>query len=879
MENKKKPPPKIPQRLFRRLFPPDDKAFLCGDLEEIYHKLREEQGEPKARIWYWRQCLQSIPRILARVLTWRLILVSNFLKVALRNFKRKKVYSLVNIAGFAVGMSVVLAIFLFIRHERGFDGFHRNADRIYRLNTRIVMSGNESVDAVAAPAVAPALRDECPEIERATRLFKNFQPLTIRAEGKSFSEKDFFYVDTEFFDVFSFTLIEGDPATVFSTPQSLVLTESTARKYFSSGEALGKILTVSEGPEKQDFIVRGIAADVPGNSHFSFDFLARFSEHELSRVDNWFLRACRTYVLLHEGTSPESLEARFPALIEKGAASAFQGQRTYQDWISEGNSFDIFLQPLKDIHLLSRGIGAQIQANGNIAYVNLFGFIGLFVLMIAVFNYVNMATAHSINRGHEVGVRKIIGSTRSLLVRQFLLESILTSLISFSLAVCLVLLALPSLRALIERDIQAASLLNWPLLPGLILLAVLIGALAGAYPAFILSSYNPARMLRRQHETGQRAGIRRNLVIFQFTLSILMAVITVTVHSQMRYVRAKDLGFEKENLLALPTSPEILKHFDSFKAGLEKDPDILSVSLSAYIPGRPIPAEDFGAVEGSPGIRVNLSLIAGGEDFADTLGLEILEGRFHQQGLPDTASHIVINQSAARKMNEMFGWETPLDKAVTTGRETFTVIGIVRDFHFDSLHSAIQPLALIRLPPRRGPFVAVRIRPSRYAAARSTLKETWENYTPQQTFIPVSFTNETEQLYRSEQRTAKMMSLFSLLAILLGCLGLMGLAAFSSAQRSREIGIRKVFGAREGRLVLMLVFQHTRWILASNIVAWPIAYIVIRKWLENFAFRTEIHPLLFGFTGGMVFVLACLTVFMISLRAASTDPGKILKYE
>jgi len=353
----------------------------------------------------------------------------------------------------------------------------------------------------------------------------------------------------------------------------------------------------------------------------------------------------------------------------------------------------------------------------------------------------------------------------------------------------------------------------------------------------------------------------------------------VTVHSQMQYVRSKDLGFDKNNLLALSTSPAVLKRFDAFKTELKLSPAVQNVSLSGYIPGRPIPGEDFGAVDGSSENKVGLALIAGDEEFAATLGLQIIQGQFFTEGLQNTHAQLVINQAAARKMNKMFGWDSVLGKMVTAYREVYSIIGVLRDFHFDSLHKEIVPLALLRLAPQTGPYLTVRTIPGGHSAARAWLERTWQDFAPEQPYLPASFASETDRLYRSEQRTAKMMSLFACLSIAIGCLGLFGLAAFTTEQRSKEIGIRKVLGAAEGKLAGMLIYQHIRWVLAANIIAWPTAYIIINKWLANFAFRTEIKPLLFLASGGIVFLLACLTVFAISIKAATADPVKILKYE
>lgn len=872
-------PPKLAHWILTKLLPAAEKDFLCGDFEEIYTSLLEEQGQAAAKRWYRRQCIRSLPRIAFFLLQWRILMLQNFLKVAVRNLNRQKGYAFINNVGLTLGIAVVLVIFLFIQYEQNYDRFHTHSERIYRLNTRIIFGNREAVDAVAAPAVAPVLKAECPEIEKATRFFKAHNPYTIRAGENSFSEKKFFYVDPEFFEVFSFPFIKGDPKTALSQPHSVVLTQTTAKKYFPEEDAVGKTLTINDGQTDIDYLISGVVADVPNNSHFTFDFLAGFADHELSQVNNWFLRACRTYVLLHSEASPTDLEAKFPPLIERGAATTFGGEQNFKNWLAEGNRFEIFLQPIVDIHLHSQGIGAQIEPNGNIAYVTLFSFIGLFILIIAIFNFVNLATARSAKRANEVGVRKVLGSSRSLLIRQFLTESILISLIGFILALGLVILCTPALSILINRKIKTSILLGWPVLPGLVFSMVAIGILAGIYPALRLAAFKPVQVLRGRFDTLHRKRLRSGLVIFQFALSILMIIVTLIVNRQLHYVGTKSLGFDKDKILALPSSPAIINHIDAFMAEINKNTIIQNASLAGYMPGRPLIGEDF-SPEGIPAEnKIGLNLMAGDENFKETLGLNLIQGRFFSQEFTSDESSLVINETAAKKMNELFGWYSPLNKVITTGRETYTIIGIIADFHFESLHRQIQPMAIVKLPSHMGPFLTFRIDSQRYSVATADLERTWKKFAPEQPFELISFGAETEKLYVSEQRTAKMMSLFSILAVALGCLGLFGLAAFIAEQKTKEIGIRKVFGASEGSLVFMLLKPLSIWVLLANVIAWPLAFYIVQRWLENFAYRTNIAPIVFVASGAIVLVLACLTVAGQALRAAVANPVDALKYE
>ena len=879
--------PKIARWLLTSFSPAADRTFLAGDFEEIYLALVAEKGRKAARRWFRFQCLHSLPRIAGHAIAWRCVMFMNFLKVAIRNLKRQWLVSTINIVGLAVGFAAVLLILLFIRSELAYDAFHANARRIYRLNTHLAFSGRDVRQAVVGPAVAPALRSACPEIEAAARLFIERDPLTVRtvdgaadgAADRMFTEKRFFYTELEFFDVFTFPLVAGDRRTVLSQPRSLVLTRSMARKYFPREDPVGKTLTVSNRQESVDYIVRGIAADVPAESHFHFDFLAPFADHELSRVDNWFLQAGRAYVLLREDASPAALEAKFPPLVEAGARANFGSVENFRSWQAEGNAFEIFLQPLLDIHLRSEGLGAQIEPNGDIAEVWIFGAIACVILLAAVFNFINLTTSRSLQRAHEVGVRKTLGSTRSLLVRQFLTESLLVSFAALGLSVIPVWLLVPGLNALTGRSLSAAGLFSWPTLPAVVLGVGLVGLAAGAYPAFCLASFQPSRVLRGRVDPSRRSRLRSGLVVFQFALSILLFVATFVVAGQLRYMRTKDLGFDKDRLLAVAASPALSSRFEAFKAELLKSPGIASVARSAYLPGRPMIGEDYADAQGDQETRINLTLIAGDEEFLTTLGLRLAAGRFFGGAGTADENAFVVNAEAAKRFASAFGWSDPVGKSITNGRETRTIIGVLEDFHYHSLHRTIEPLAISLLPPVEAPFVVVRTAPEDRDRSLLGLKRAWEAFAAGQPFEPLFFDDETDKLYQSEKRTASLLASFSAFAVFLGCLGLFGLASSTAERRTKEIGVRKVFGASEGGLVAMLLRQSGQWVLAANLVAWPVAFFVVDRWLRNFAYRTGLGPWPFLAAGALVFALASLAAGGQALRAASANPVDALKYE
>ena len=872
-------PPRLVRWLLSSCSPAADRLFLEGDFEEIYHALVAEKGRQAARRWFRLQCLHSLPQIAGHAIAWRFVMLKNFLKIAIRNLRRQWLTSTINIVGLSVGFAVVLLIVLFVRSELAYDAFHAGASRIYRLNTHLAFSGRDVRQAVVAPAVAPALRGACPEIQAAARLFIEMNPLTVSAGDRKFTEKRFFYTEPEFFDVFSFPLVAGDRRTVLSEPYSLVLTQSTARKYFPRQDPIGKVLTVSNGRKAADYTIRGIAADVPAESHFHFDFLAPFSDHELSRVDNWFLQAGRAYVLLREGASPAALEAKFPPLVEAGSRSNFGSVENFRNWKAEGNVFEIFLQPLLDIHLRSEGLDAQIEPNGDIAEVWIFGAIAFVVLLAAVFNFINLTTSRSLQRANEVGVRKTLGSTRSLLVRQFLTESILVSYAALGLSFVPLLLFIPGLNAMIGLSLSIDGLFLWPILPSIVCGVGLVGLAAGAYPAFCLASFRPSRVLRGRIDPTRRSRLRSSLVVFQFSLSILLFIVTFVVAGQLRFVRTKDLGFDKDRLLAVAAPPALSGRFEAFKAEVLKAPGILAVARSAYLPGRFLPAEDYADAQGSGDTRINLALMAGDEEFMNALGLRLATGRFFSPGRTADSDAFVLNEEAARRLSSAFGWTDPVAKSITNGRETQTIIGVLKDFHYQSLHRTIHPLAISLLPPGQGPFVVVRTKPGNREDVVLSLRRAWEAFVPNQPFEAFFFADETEKLYQSEKRTALLLVAFSVFAIFLGCLGLFGLASFTAERRTKEIGVRKVFGASEGKLVVMLLRQSGQWVLAANLIAWPVAFFVVKGWLQNFAYRTDLGPWPFLAAGVLVFILACLAVGGKAFQAASANPVNALKYE
>jgi len=873
-------PPKMARRILQKILPESDNHFLCGDFDEIYNDIFTEKGPMAARLWYCYQLVQSLPRIVAHSISWRIVMFMNFLKITLRNLKRHKGYSFINITGLAIGMTFVLAIMIFIRHELSYDRHHEKASQIYRVNTILGSRDNENKIAAASPAVAEALVNECPEILQATRIFKTLTVHTVKNRDKSFFEERFYYADPTVFEVFTFPLLKGDFQTALAQPHSIILTYETAKKYFPREDPIGKTLIVNDGEGDVAYLVKGIAADNPENSHFHFDFLASFADQEISRVKNWFLIATHTYILLQENYHPSGLEAKLPELIHKYASPLFGERFTFDDWLSEGNKFEMFLQPLLDIHLHSRNIRAQLETNGNIVHVTIFSLIAFFILLIACVNFMNLTTARSSIRANEIGVRKVLGSTRLLLVRQFLVESVLLSLFALVLALFFLYFSLPFLNNLLGRQMQVTALINWHVLPVLIAFALFTGLLAGSYPAFFLSAFHPVRILKGQFEaTKRKSRLRYGLVVFQFSLSVILFIGTAVISGQLEYIQTREMGFDKEHVVTLRTTAGTLDRQDSLKQELLQYPDLLSVSLSSSLPGKQTFEETLRPSGTDSGSGIVLTLLESDSDFAEVLGLELISGRFFQREFSSVSPSIVINESASQRLCAAYCWKDPLGKQVTTGRQIFTIVGVLEDFHFHSLHTKIGPLGILPLPKGQGQYMSIRIRPENIPQTMSFIKDKWITFAPDQPIQYSFLDDDFERLYNPEKRTRRLLAVFALLSVFIGCLGLFGLASYSVEQRTKEIGIRKILGASVTNIAMMLLRQFSVWVLLANIVAWPVAFYVMNLWLQNFAYRTEINLFMFIGSGLLVFGIANLAVSYQAIKCAVAHPADSLRYE
>lgn len=798
----------------------------------------------------------------------------NYLKIAVRSLSRYKVYSFINLAGLAIGMTCCFLILLYVRKELSYDRFHEKADRIYRLAWL-----DEHPQTRTPHPMAQAMAQDFPEVENAVSLSPLWgagltrRTFSMRHGDRRFDEQNVLSVDTTFFKIFSFPFLKGDPATALQQPFAIVITERTAQKYFGNEEALGKVLRLDN---EVDLKVTGVVQNVPAASHFHFDFLVSYvllKTREAGSYYTWADFGHYNYLLLAPGADPEALAAKIPMWLEKYLDLP---QEALAELRAGRDRFE--LQPLTDIHLRSH-LAWELEPNSDIATVYLFTAIAVFILLIAGINFMNLATARSATRAKEVGVRKVLGAGRAQLVGQFLGEALLLSVAALALAIALVELLLPVFNALSGADL-AMNYSGQPLFFfGMLAVALGTGIFAGSYPAFFLSAYQPARVLKGETAAGVRsARLRRLLVIVQFALSIALIAGTAIVSSQLNFLRTQKLGFDKEQILVLRLKHQPMREqYENVKTELLRKPEVLRASAVSNVPGgrfngNPIQWRPEQGERGVMQARVD-------HDFFATLDIPMAAGRaFQREMATDADSAFILNEAAAR----LFDWDAAVGQRLTWFDDDNTrsgrVIGVARDFHFQSLHTRIQPL-LLCLGQRAFNYMLVKIAPSDVPGTLAHCQAVWKKFDPEFDFEYSFLDDDFEQLYRAEERIQALFGYFTLLAIFIACLGLFGLASFTIQQRTKEIGVRKVLGASVASVVGMLMKDFTRLVLLANLFAWPIAYLSMNLWLRDFAYRAPLSPWTFVLAGTLALLVALLTVSFQALKAALSNPAEALRYE
>ena len=799
-------------------------------------------------------------------------MLKNYLKVALRSLLKHRVYSFINILGLAVGIAASVLIALYIFDELSYDRFHVNADRTYRVVADWSNKGDSRIHQLGTPSIlARTIRGMYPQVESLVQISGPLGDVVIEYKEAAFKETDVFAAEPSFFKVFTFPLFKGDPETALRDPNSIVVTESLAARCFGEEDPLEKTVEIQAGGRQSLYRVTGVARDVPRNSHFRFEMLVSLVTLYPEESPGWTNNNFITYLLLREGVTQELMEEKL-AEIDR---VYYEGGRPHMPWVWT-------LEPIKSIHLHSDLVTGG-QPNGSIAYVKLFTVVALLVLLIAGINFVNLATARSARRAREVGIRKIVGSLKRQLVVQFLGESILLSLIALLLAVGLIQAALPFYRSMTGRILGLPYFSSPFVVPGLVCLALVVGLLAGLYPAFFLSSFKHTDVLKGSPLAGkgQRSLVLRSgLVVFQFVMSILLIIGSLVIFRQLNYIKNQRLGFDKDHVVVIHNAENLFTQYDAYMERLKRHSGITGVSAVRSIPGLGTPNWGIG-VEGVTEERpLNMNFLACDYDFAEVLNIRMAEGRFFSREYPSDVDAVVINKKAA----EYFGIPEPVGKKLRIWwtKKDLTIIGVMDNIHFESLHRDVRSMGYIlpeAIDSTRRPFLLVKVNSPTTYEVLAFIRETWDSFSPG---LPLEFSfmdDRINSLYQNDNRAGRIVTLFSFLAIFVSCLGLFGLAAFVTEQRTKEIGVRKVLGARLPQIVWLLTGQFVKWVIIANLIAWPVGYWVMNRWLQGFAFRTGLSVVIFLVSGLAALGIAVIAVSSQVIKAALSDPAQSLKYE
>ncbi len=773
-------------------------------------------------------------------------MIKNYLKIAFRVIKKHKGYSFINIAGLAVGMACCVLILLWVQDELSYDTFHQNYREIYRT----VLNVEDQWYSSSPWALAPILESEYPEVIAATRY--RYNTLLVTYGDRSFNEQVAF-VDPDFFEIFTFLIIQGDSTNPFPTLYSAVITERTAAKYFGREDPIGKALTIND---RFKFSVTGIIENVPSNSSLELDIIAPVKIFGEETLNSWALES-GSFLLLQKNASPDALGEKIAGITMERDKRTDMTVTTY-------------IRPLSRMHLHSLGGG------GNIIYIYIFSTIAIFVLLIACINFMNLATARGSTRAKEVGMRKVVGAQRNHVIKQFFGESLLLSFIALIFAIGLVLLFLPGFNNLAQKSLRLDLGGNLPILFGLIGITLFTGMISGSYPAFFLSAFHPVKVIKGSY-SGKSAKplLRKSLVVIQFTIAIVLIIGTLVMVRQLDYIRNKELGFNRQQVISLPMNPGLREAYESFKNELLQHSAVVSVTSAT---SRPTQVGNINPVywEGrGPEQYETMNFIACDYDYIKTFEMEIVQGRDFSRDFPTDLQNYIVNEEAVKFM----GLKDPVGKLFSIWQNKGQIIGVVKNFHSRSLHNEIVPVC-ITLNQEWGPnYVFVRLKPANISQALNEVEEIWKKSSPHFPFAYQFLDEVFEEQYRTDQRTGAIFKYFAILAVFISCLGILGLAAFTAEQRTKEIGIRKILGASVSGIVSLVSREFIILLALANAIAWPAAYFLSRRLLDSYAYRTGITVWIFVTAGALALAVALFTVSFQALKAARTDPAKALRYE
>ena len=792
---------------------------------------------------------------------WIPSLASNYFKTTVRKLKRHKGYSAINIAGLAIGMAICLLILLWVRDELSYDRFHANSRHIFRITSENHTGGRIDASAGSPAPIGPTLKEIFPEIRRYTRVQSGWTGWFLHYGDINFMEERLAAVDPSFFEVFPFPFIKGDPKTALLERHSIVLTKTLAAKCFGDEEPLGKTMQISDS----DMTVTGVIEDPPHNSHLQFDYAfpaVNMTDWRSSRLDSWKYDQFATYILVHENTRISELGKKILDIVK--------------NYDSEAN-LKLFLQPLKDIHLHSAGMNSWMVVYpnpGNIDYVRIFSVIAACILLLACINFMNLSTARAGTRVREVGMRKVSGADRSDLIQQFFGESLVLAFLSLILAVLLAEFLLPAFNLLSGKSLSLDLTAGPEIILGLLAVALVTGIVSGSYPALFLSSFQPVKVLRPsvRYDTGRGGALRKVLVVSQFTFTVVLIIGTVVIHSQLRFIQNKDLGYDKDNIMTFASYGQYDENYPASRGELLQNPNILNV-CRAFPPGPGHDGNTEVTWEGKdPAVEVMFFNEAVDYDYLDTFGMSMAEGRFFSPKFPTDTENYIINETAVKAM----GLDNPLGKKLTYREASGTIIGVIKDYHGGSLHRKIEPKVITYSPG--GFFVCVKYRGAENKVI-GFLKEKWDKFVPGCPFQYRFLDESIAAQYETEHHIGRIFQYFSGLAVLIACLGLFGLASFSAERRTKEIGIRKILGASASGIIFSFSKEFAKWVLLANLIAWPAAYWIMFAWLQRFAYRIDLDIKIFMLSAAASLAIAVITVSYQSLRTALANPVDSLRYE
>ena len=807
-------------------------------------------------------------------------MLKNYLKTAFRNLVKNKFYTLINIIGLAVGIATCLLILLYVMDELSFDHYNTNASRIYRVNNEIKF-GDNHIDLAVAPALlGTTMVKEFPQVEQYTRI-QWHNGLLIKKGNENLREYRVAYGDSTLFDVFTLPMLSGDPKNALREPHSLVITEKIAKKYFDGIDVVGKEMIINDSV---NYKITGVIKDIPPQSHFNFDIFVATIENPFSRDDNWLSENWNTYILIKKNTDLNKLNSDLNKMMDRYAGPELQGatNMTLDQLKKSGGYIRASLTPLTDIHLNSNKT-AELDGNGNIQFVYIFSAIALFILLIACVNFMNLSTARSFNRAKEVGVRKVLGSLKRNLIQQFLTESVLISFIALIIAVVIAWSLMPYFNQLAGKTITVNTIFEPRMLLSLVVLMLIVGLLAGSYPAFFLSAFQPIAVLKGRLTSGfKKSWLRNALVVFQFVITIILIIGTIVIYNQLNYIRQKDVGYNRNQVLVINGTNVLGDKSATFKNELLQISGVQSATLSGYLPTDYNRSNDafFTSPALDPKSAISMQIWNVDENYIPTLGMKLIDGRNFSLQYPTDSTGIIVNEAAAKFLNV----KNVLNKNLYSIADfkskrlnEYHIVGVVRNFNFSSLRDMITPLALHF--GKNNDNISVRVNATNIPVVIAGIKSSWKVLASGQPFDYNFMDDQFNRQYTSEQQVGRISITFAILAIMIACLGLFGLVTYAAEQRTKEIGIRKVLGANVPIIVTMIIRDFLKLVIIASVISFPIAWWGMNKWLQNFAYRVEISWWIFLIAALFAIVVTLATISFQAIKAAIANPVRSLRSE